>query len=90
MSPVSPVLQSDRKPFLREIVIAKDQPEYLPLPSIVHRDSHMVTTRWRLSIAERLRVLFTGSIYHQQFTFGMKLQPVKMFTEEPSVEECAG
>jgi len=61
---------------------AKDQPEYLPLPA--HRDeAGVVTTCWRLSLRERLRVLVRGRIWWQQMTFGNPLQPQRPDTRSP-------
>lgn len=66
-------------------VIAKDQPEYLPLPA--HRfpgdPDGRIAFCWKLSLAERLVVLFTGKIWHQVLTFNQPLQPVRMGTRRP-------
>lgn len=70
---MTPVL--DANPLkLREIVFAKDQPEYRPLPAIRTADG-IVTTRWRLTWRERLLLAWRGSFYLQQMTFGDPLQP---------------
>lgn len=77
MKPVSPVI-----PGLPEVVYAKDQPEYLPLPA--HRaEDGCVTTRWRLTWKERLKVLVTGNIWLQLLTFNQPLQPVMLHTHLP-------
>lgn len=77
MKPVSPVV-----PGHSEVVYAKDQPEYLPLPA--HRtEDGCVTTRWKLTWQERLRVLFMGNIYLQLLTFNTPLQPVMLSTTVP-------
>lgn len=86
MSPASPVLPSVGP--IHETVIAKNQPEYIPLPAIISGDRDMVTTRWSLSLVERLRILITGSLYHQQMVFGGKAQPIKMSVVAPKSEEC--
>lgn len=69
--------------FSREnVVYAKDQPEYLPLPA--HRtDEGVVTTCWRLSLRERLRVLISGRVFLQQLTFNRPLQPIRLDTQLP-------
>jgi hypothetical protein len=86
MIPASPVLiRPDSSPW--ETVFAKDQPEYLQLPAVV-TPGGMVTTRWRLCLVERIRLLFTGSLYLQVLTFGKPLQPVKLLVVEPSTEDC--
>jgi hypothetical protein len=84
MEPVSPVLL--RCPLeLPETVFAKNQPEYLPLPAVVTRDG-CVTSRWRLTWRERLRVLWTGDLWLQQFAFGHALQPQRPSVTEPQFE----
>src|SRR5687767_2804087 len=65
MKPVSPVLV-DNPLQLPEIVFAKDQPKYQPLPAI-RTDDGIVVSRWSLTWRERLRVLFSGSIWLQLF-----------------------
>lgn len=82
MKPVSPVIPGHTLP---EIVFAKDQPEYQPLPAFRDHDGY-VLTRWRMTWRERLRVLFTGDIYLSLLTFGRPLQPVLLFTEKPKVQ----
>ena len=58
-------------------VFAKDQPEYLPLPA--HREEGgQVTTCWKLSIIERVQVLFKGTLWLRTLTFNQPLQPLKL------------
>lgn len=67
------------------VVFAKDQPEYQPLPA--HRaPDGTVTTCWSLSWRERLRVLVTGRIYFSQLTFNAPLQPQLPSVDAPVVE----
>lgn len=77
MRPVSPVIPGSKYP---EVVYAKDQPEYLPLPAIVSANGGALT-RWKLSWRERLCVLLSGDIYLGVLTFGQPLQPVMLMTE---------
>lgn len=63
-------------------IYAKDQPEYLPLPSHKTEDGK-VTSCWKLSFWERLKVLITGRIFLQILTFNKPLQPLKMITHNP-------
>ena len=64
------------------VIYAKDQPEYIPLP--VHRtEDGMVTSCWKLAFKERLRVLFFGRIFISQLTFNNPLQPIKPFVFMP-------
>lgn len=70
------------------VVMAKDQPEYLPLPA--HRDAEgLVTTCWKLTFKERLIVLFLGKFWFQQHTFGMRLQPQRPSVEMPELGPTA-
>jgi len=66
-------------------VYAENQPQYLPLPS--HKTSDgVVTSCWRLSIKERLWVLFSGRIFLQVLTFNNPLQPLKMNVANPVLD----
>jgi hypothetical protein len=65
-------------------VIAKDQPEYLPMPAHVSADA-IVTCCWRLTFRERLRVLLRGTVWHQIMTFGSQLQPQRLSVERPDL-----
>jgi len=69
------------------VVIAKDQPEYLPLPA--HRFANdpqgRIACCWRLTWRERLAVLLTGTIWHQVLTFNKPLQPQMLTTEKPDM-----
>jgi len=56
------------------VVFAKDQKEYLQLPA--HKDEDgVVTSCWRFSFIERLKVLLVGRVYLSQMTFNKPLQP---------------
>ena len=71
MKPVTP----EPREGVRSIVIAKDQPEYLPLPANVH--DGMVETKWRFEFADRIRILLFGSMYLTIWSFGQPLQPLR-------------
>lgn len=79
MKPVSMHL-----PRKLETVFGKNQPEYIPLPAYKAVDG-LVTTKWTLSLKERLQVLLGGSVYLQIMTFNNPLQPLKMMTVAPEV-----
>jgi hypothetical protein len=64
------------------ITFAENQPEYLPLPAYRTSDG-TVTTAWKMSLWERVKVLFTGTIYLQMLTFNHPLQPVLLTTTNP-------
>lgn len=69
----------------QNIVIAKDQPEYLPLPAYLAADG-TVTCRWRLTFRERIRVLWRGEVWHQILTFRQPLQPQSLTVTQPPFE----
>lgn len=77
--PVTPVLLRRAAP---EVVYAKDQPQYIPLPAV--DCDGVVTTRWKLSWAERLSVFLSGSIWLQVLTHRRPLQPVQICGKEPA------
>lgn len=65
------------------VVFAKDQPEYLPLPAFT--DERHCVSCWSLTWRERLALLFTGRLWLTQLNFGGPLQP-----QLPSVESPFG
>lgn len=81
MSPITPVVPGFDLPVT---TYAKDQPEYIPLPSYRCEDeSGTVVTRWRLTFRERIRILLSGDLWLSVLTFNRALQPVKLTTECP-------
>ena len=61
-----------------KVVIAKDQPEYMPLPAHVgwldaDRSLHGVTFCWHLTWKERLQLLISGKLWHSVCTFNRPL-----------------
>jgi len=84
MIPISPVLPNQPGAKSYEIVFAKDQPEYLPLPAIKTTDGQVIT-RWKLSLKERIIILFTGNLFLRQLTFNNQLQPQSPSLKEPQL-----
>lgn len=71
------------------VVYAEDQDEYLDLP--VHRTADgVVTSCWKLTIWERLRVLFTGRLYFSVLTFNEPLQPQQPHLRYPLTQRGCG
>lgn len=61
---------------------AKDQPEYLPLP--VHKTAcGIVTSCWRMTWIERIKMLLTGRIWWSILTFNNPLQPQLPSIDKP-------
>lgn len=80
MKPQSPVL-----PRLKEfeIIIAKDQDPYIPLPTLRVDDS-CVLTRWHMTWFERLVCLIKGDVYLWiKKDIHTQLQPVMLQVRKP-------
>jgi hypothetical protein len=68
-------------------VYAKHQPEYRPLPAHRFGDAEgRIACCWSLSWHERMRVLFTGRVWHQVLTFNQPLQPQLLCVEKPAMK----
>lgn len=80
MIPITPVIRGYE---MAEVVFAKDQPQYQPLPALPVDD--YVITRWRLNWLERLRALFIGDLYLTIKTFKQPLQPIRMSLSKPVI-----
>lgn len=67
------------------ITFAVNQDPYLPLPAWVSKEDAYgpVISCWKLTWRERLRVLWTGVVWHQCLTFRGQLQPLKLRAEDP-------
>ena len=55
------------------VVYAENQPEYLDLPA--YADTEESISCWKLGWFERLKILFTGTLWLRQLNFGQPLQP---------------
>lgn len=58
------------------VVFAKDQPQYNPLPSFISEEGS-ATFRFKLSEEELKQVEETGEIWLTVLTFGKPLQPIQ-------------
>lgn len=72
----------------QNIVYAKDQPEYRPMPA--HRvegdPNGTVICCWKLTEEEKKQIMETGVIWHSMMTFNAPLQPQLLTTESPFIE----
>jgi hypothetical protein len=71
MEAVSPVLPISADV---ETVYAKDQPEYVPLPTF--RSEKAVLSRWTLSDEERAHIAAGGDLFICMMNFGGPLLPI--------------
>lgn len=70
----------------RNVIFAKDQPQYRPLPAYKMDDrAATIICCWSLNWRERLTLLFTGRLWHSVLTFGQPLQPQLLAVEKPDM-----
>lgn len=74
MEPQSPVVPG-LEPY--EIVYAKDQPQYLPLP-VLRSPKGVVLSRWKLSDEERAAIAEGADLYLSMHTDFQPLQPIAL------------
>jgi hypothetical protein len=68
------------------LVVAKDQPQYQPLPAYRYLGPEgRLCCCWKLSWRERAYVFLTGTIWHQVLTFNTPLQPQLLSVEKPDM-----
>jgi len=61
----------------QNVIYAKDQPDYIPLPAYRDYATGIVTSCWTFTLKERLRLLFGADLYWRQLTFNAPLQPIR-------------
>ena len=65
----------------KEVVFAKDQPQYLPLRTLVSKGGEQrVISRWTLTEDQRKAVADGADIFLMLLTFGEPLQPIQIAT----------
>lgn len=70
----------------QNIVYAKDQPEYQPLPAFKSETPNgEVISCWKLSFLERIRLLFTGRLWVCLLSFNKPLTPSYFTTKKSEV-----
>lgn len=65
------------------MVLAKDQPQYDPLPVHVDRTTGACIGCFELSDEERKAIANGAKIWLWQYTFGRPFQPVALTTDNP-------
>lgn len=84
MEPVSPVSLARPEGAALDREFAKDQPQYRVLTAIRERGPEgKVTSRWRLTWAERFTIFLSGNLWITQMSWRRPLQPILPSTEEP-------
>jgi hypothetical protein len=60
----------------RNVIYAEKQPEYTSIPALkIDSDNGEVVSCWKLSFRERIKILFTGTIWMSIATFNKPLSP---------------
>lgn len=84
MTPVSPVMPGSEA---IEIVLGKNQKQYIPLPAVyLEMDCRPMVTRWRFSDEEREAIARGADLVTQQLTFKENFQPINYQVVMPN--EC--
>lgn len=78
----------------QNIIFAKDQPEYIPLPALKQENGDVITC-WRFSDEEIEKLRETKTLYLSVKTFNQPLQPIYFTVNKNEVidndlEECIG
>lgn len=66
----------------QNVVFGKNQPEYIPLPTLLATDGS-ATTCWEFEPGELEEIQKTGKIWFSQLTFFQPLQPVRPHAFKP-------
>ena len=82
--PISPVIDGLEA---KEVVYAKDQPEYSPLPTL-RSVSGVVVSRWRLTKRECDAIASGADIFLYVHTFNHPLQPVAIEVVEWALQDA--
>jgi hypothetical protein len=78
MKAVTPIFPSSAA---CEVVYAKNQPEYEPLPAF--RTQTCVVTRWKLSDDERRHIAGGGDLFICMMNFGRPILPILPMAADP-------
>ena len=72
----------------QNVVFAKDQPEYTPLPALkIDGPEGYVVSCWKMSLKERIKVLFCGRVWLILMSFNKPLTPSFMSVNRKDVYE---
>lgn len=73
----------------QNVVFAKHQPAYLPLPAhqFYGSDHGRIAFCWKLSLRDRLKLALTGKLWHQVLIFNKPLQPQLLTADKPEMNK---
>ncbi len=69
------------------VVFGENQPEYIPIPAfkVLNDENCEVVTCWKLTLTERLKLLFSGKLWVSNLTFNKPFSPVYMTVNKTDV-----
>ena len=68
------------------VIFAENQPEYMPLPALrIDTPQGEVVTCWKMTLKERIKVVFTGKIWLSLMSFNKPLTPSFMSVNRKEV-----
>lgn len=70
----------------QNVVYAKDQKEYMPLPALKFEDG-TVNTCWKMSWKELLKIVRTRKVWVSVMTFNKPLQPLLVCADSKELFE---
>lgn len=74
----------------RNVIYAKDQPEYLPLPALkIDSVNGEVISCWKMSFLERIKVLFTGKVWLTLMMANKPLTPSNLSVNRKETYVCS-
>ena len=69
------------------ITFAENQPIYRPLPAYIDNEQGgRIFQCWKLSLIERLKLMWTGKLWINVLTFHKPPQPIKPMVDNPFKE----
>jgi len=68
------------------VTFAKDQKQYLPLPAFKNENGHVISC-WKLSLVERMKLLFTGKLWMNILSFNKPLSPILPSVKYPFIKD---
>jgi len=64
-----------------DVVLAESQPEYQSLPIAIEGNERI--SCWKLTLKDKVSLLFLGRLWLRQLTFGNPFQPVLLQVKNP-------
>lgn len=76
--------------FSEQTIVISNNDQLLPAFVDITSTEFTLTCCWKLTWRERLRLLFTGRLWHRVATFGRPLQPQTLAVYKPPMARTDG